>query len=151
LSEEYGLQGLNGNEIIDDLVAQFRKRLQGDCSLRPQDRYSRGYSAKIIYHVECYGLDKETVDGEFETGKPQVDDEAEIDEGVVEIPQEEDLHEVRHRIGQASKREAGGPNDGEGEGEDASGSPVTATKRKYTRKLKLASPGVIGGAEEFTE
>jgi hypothetical protein len=144
---DFGIQGLNGPEIIDDLVAQFRKRLTGDCSLRPQDSYSRGYSAKITYHVECYGLDKEVVEGEFEVGNPQDDPDAEIEDGTLDIAQEEDLSEVRERIRRADKESPADEEDDEPIGD----TPAIATKRKYTKKLKLASPGVIGGAEEFTE
>lgn len=145
MADEYGLQGLAGHEIVTDLLAQLKKRLEGDCSFRSVDSYSRGYSAKISYHIECYGLDKVEVDGEFDAGHEQDDPDAEVIDEALEIKQEEDLGEVRDRIRQAN----GGQQEPD---ENESPEPAGArTKRKYTRKLQLASPGVIGGAEDFKE
>ncbi len=148
MSDDYGIQGLNGPEIKANIKAKFAKVLDGDCSLRPQDSYSRGFSAKITYHIEAYGLDKEVIEGTFEVGTLQDDPDAEVVEGELEIPQEEDVSAVREENRMAED----GP---EEEFEDAPDSlptsPVVSAKRKYTRKLKLASPSVIGGAEEFTE
>jgi hypothetical protein len=144
VADDFGVQGLNGPEIIDDIVAQFRKRLENDGILRPQDSYSRGYSAKITYLVECYGLDKESATREMVIGQRQDDEETEVVDGTFDIPQEQDLSEVRDRI-EAAIRDQGGE-------EEESGEPVAAdeirTRRKYTRKLKLAA---AGGAEEFQE
>lgn len=150
MADEYGIQGLNGIEIADDLLPQLRKKLLGDCSLRPTDSYSRGYSAKITYEVKCYGLDQETVSGELIIGTEQDDPEAEIVGGELIVEQEEDLSEVRDRIEKAANDGDDPPQDNEESAEIPTGEGVRQ-KRKYTRKLKLASPGIIGGAEEFTE
>lgn len=142
MSAEFGVQGLNGNEIVDDIIAQLRKRLSGDCSLRPQDSYSRGYSAKVTYHLECYGLDKETVDGEFDLGAAQDDLDADVIDGALDVAQEENLGEVRDRIEAANDEQDVIPTDEEIEYQ---GAALTPAKRKYTRKVKLAA----GGAEDF--
>lgn len=148
MADEYGLQGLNGIEIVDDILAQLKKRLLGDCFLRPSDSYSRGYSAKISYHVECYGLDQANVDAEFTIGTVADDSDAEVTDDVLEIEKEEDISEVRDRI-EASKRDDGLVD------EDDSPEPTNAEavrmKRKYTRKVQLTAAGVNGGAETFKE
>jgi hypothetical protein len=147
LADDYGIQGLNGKEIIDDLLAQLRSKLEGDCSLRPHDSYSRGYSAKITYDVKCYGLDQETVTGEFTSGKELEESIEGGGEGEMEIPQEVNLAEVRDRIKDATD----GPSEEEEGTEEVPTGEGIRQKRKYTRKVKLASPGVIGGAEDFQE
>lgn len=148
MADDYGIQGLNGNEIIDDILGQIKKRLMGDCNLRPSDSYSRGYSAKISYHLELYGLDMQAVDAELLLGKEQDDPESDIEDGVLEIEKEEDISEVRDRI-ESSKRDDGLVD------EDDSPEPTNAeavrTKRKYTRKVQLTAAGVNGGAEAFKE
>lgn len=154
MSDEYGLQGLSGVEIKEDATAQFRKQLDraGSSTLRHNDSYRGGYSAKITYEIRCYGLDQEVISGEFSIGTEQEDPDAEVIVGELVIEQEEDLGEVRDRIQQAKLEEEGGSF--EESGEEATEVPTgegVRQKRKYTRKLKLASPGVIGGAEEFTE
>jgi hypothetical protein len=151
VGDEYGIQGLNGSQITDDACGQLRKRLLGDCNLRPTDSYSRGYSAKITYEVKCYGLDVETVTGEFTIGTDQDDPEAEVVDGEVVIEQEEDLSDVRERLQQAEREKSGGDEDSGEESLDVPTGEGIRQKRKYTRKLKLASPGVIGGAEDFKE
>ena len=153
MAEELGLQGLSGIEIIDDLLAQLRKRLLGDCNLRPSDNYSRGYSAKLTYSVRCFGLDQQTIDGDLDLGKALEEPADGGDDGELEIEQEEDIGEVRDRIANAKKEEAQGQLDSTDENEtpeptDAAG---IRQKRKYTRKVQLTSPGIIGAAEEFKE
>lgn len=148
MADEYGIQGLNGPEIKDNMKAKFAKALDGDCSLRPQDSYSRGYSATITYRIEAYGLDKEVIEGTLELGTPQDDPEAEVIEGELIIPQEEDVQAVREENRMAADGPQDEPDDDQ---ENPSDSPVVAAKRKYNRKLKLASVGVIGGAEDFKE
>lgn len=142
MAEDFAGSGLRGTEIIDDILAQLRKRLENDGILRAQDNYSRGYSAKITYLVECYGLDKESATREIVIGQQAEDDETEVANAEFEIPQETDISEVRDRIEQSLQE------DGE---EDDSPEPIAAdgvkARRKYTRKLKLAA----GGAEEFQE
>lgn len=152
MSDEYGLQGINGLEAIDYFVAKFRKALEADCNLRPQDSYSRGCSMKLSYKVSLYGLDVVDIEGEIEVGKEQEDPDAEVIEGELDIPQEEDVEEIRAE----NRRNAAGAPDQDVDGDEEEEGSITApqaiaAKRKYTRKLKLASPGVIGGAEEFTE
>lgn len=152
MSEEYGLQGLNGSEIKEDATVQFRKELDraGASVLRHNDSYSRGYSLKLTYELKCYGLDQETVTGEVSIGTEQDDPDAEVKVGEVIIEQEEDLSEVRERIKDAKREAEGGDSQGGEEIEVPTGDGVRQ-KRKYTRKLQLASPGVIGGAEDFKE
>lgn len=151
MADDYGAQGLNGIEIIDDLLAQLRKKLIGDCNLRSIDNYSRGYSAKITYDLKCYGLDQVTVDGESSSGRERDDTPDEGGDGELIVDQEEDLSEVRERIERAKEDQE------QNEGEDlevevptmertADGIPVTG-KRRYTKRVKLAA----GGAEDFKE
>jgi len=144
---DFGNQGLEGPEIIEDLVAQFRKALQNDGIFRPQDSYSRGYSAKISYHVDCYGLDKESAEREILIGMPQDDPDAETADDIMDILQEENISKVRDRIEDAKQGESDSSE--ESEQIEVPTSEGTRQKRKYTRKLKLASPGIIGGAEDF--
>lgn len=153
MAEEYGVQGLNGVEISDDATAQFRKELNrtGGSVLRLNDSYRGGYSAKITYEIRCYGLDQEVVSGEFSIGTELDDPDAEIIVGELVVEQEQDLSLVRERIETAKQEEDGSSQD---DGEESTEVPTgegVRHKRKYTRKLKLASPGVIGGAEEFKE
>lgn len=153
MADEYGVQGLNGVEIEDDATAQFRKELRrtGGSVLRLNDSYRGGYSAKITYEIRCYGLDQEVISGEFSIGTEQDDPDAEIVVGELIIEQEENLGEVRERIENAKQEDEGSSQD---EGEESTEVPTgegIRLKRKYTRKLKLASPGVIGGAEDFKE
>lgn len=150
MADEYGLQGLNGVEIVDDILAQLKKRLLGDCFLRPSDSYSRGYSAKISYHVECYGLDQATVDAELTIGTVLDESDAEITDDVLEIEKEEDLGEVRDRI-EAAKNEDGEGELGEGDAPEPTNAEAVRLKRKYTRKVQLTAAGVNGGAEAFKE
>lgn len=144
MADDYGMQGLSGNQIVDDIMAQFKKRLQGDCNLRAFDNYSRGYSAKITFHLDLYGLDVTAVDGEFDAGSAQTDTDAEVVDGVLDVEQDEDVQGIKDRLSGEL------PDSEEESAEPISGDAVRA-KRKYTRKLQLASPGVIGGAEEFKE
>lgn len=153
MADEYGVQGLNGVEIEDDAVAQFRKELRrmGGSVLRLNDSYRGGYSAQITYELRCYGLDQEVVSGEFYIGTEQDDPEAEIVVGELVIEQNENLGEVRERIEDAKREDEGASQNEEEESTEVPTGEGVRHKRKYTRKLKLASPGVIGGAEEFTE
>jgi len=148
VSEEYGSQGLSGREIKADLLAQFKKRLDGDCNLRDNDSYRAGYSANIEYHVKCYGLDEVAVEGEIEIGtkRDELPDTTVDDELVIE--QEDDLSEVRERLERSEQEQ-----DEDIEVEvptmerAADGTPVR-TKRKYTKRVNLVA---AGGAEDFKE
>ncbi len=152
MANDFGNQGLEGPEIIEELVSSFRKALKNDGIFRPQDSYSRGYSAQITYHVDCYGLDKESAGRDLVLGTKQDAPDAETADGVIDIPQEEDLQEVRDRMEEAKQQE-----EEESEEDFEEEPPVPPTfeatkqKRKYTRKVKLAASGIVGGAEEFQE
>lgn len=153
MSDEYGLQGLNGNEIVADILAQLKKRLEGDCNLRSNDSYSRGYSAKITYSVLCFGLDQQNVSGEFASGNDLDEAADEGADGELEIEQDENVEKVRDRIEKAKREgEESSPDVDDDDAPEPSNATDVRAKRKYTRKVQqLVSPGVIGGAEDFKE
>lgn len=49
--------GLNGREIINDILEQIKKALQSDCNLRETDSYSQGYSGKFSIELKLVAVD----------------------------------------------------------------------------------------------
>jgi hypothetical protein len=153
------VQGLSGEEIIQDLCAALAEKLRTDCNLRGIDQYSGGYKASIpTIHIECFGLDAATVDYNLEVeNTTEGQDETSIDFSLpdvdldteLEVPVETNLQEVRDRSDQvAGDFEMKPALEITEEGPVDSGQPQ---KRKYTRRLKAlvsAQGGATGQLEE---
>jgi hypothetical protein len=134
--EDDYVEGLTGEEIINDLLDQVAEKLRGDCNLREMDAYTGGYDGSVKVHLNLRGLDTAEVKVDVhvsapaETGFPAVGDpsivETEIDADV-EIALEPRLNVVRERSGQdvptLGKNEEGA---------------VVVKKRHYAKKQKQA-------------
>lgn len=128
------VEGLTGVEIIDDVLAHIKRKLQFSCNLRDSDSYGQGYSAEISIKIRTYAVDSQ--EEEFVVSIPAKFPAPESMEGVtvtpvevdetVLIPQELDLEAVRERI----KEPAPLPPPSE---EEENRMP-TRLKRKYTRR-----------------
>ena len=137
--------GLNGTEIIEDFLNQIRTKLRRDCNLRDSDSYTKGYSAKVSYKLELYGVDTTVVESEAEIVKGDAGGTEVIPViGEITIPIEDQLNVVRERAGLEEPILT----------TDSDGRPEIK-KRKYTRRIiSEAAPegaGISGGAQEFTE
>lgn len=134
MEDDY-VEGLTGEEIINDLLDQVAEKLRGDCNLREMDAYTGGYEGTVKIHLKLHGLDTAEVkmdipvtrpaDEEFpEVGESPIDTEVDAE---VEIAQEPRLNLVRERSGQdvptLSKDEEGA---------------VVVKKRHYAKKQKSA-------------
>lgn len=49
--------GLNGREIVNDVLDQVEKALLRDCNLRESDSYGQGYEGTIEITLKCRSLD----------------------------------------------------------------------------------------------
>lgn len=136
--------GLNGEEIIKDLVTQIQNRLRRDCNLTPSDSYSRGYSADVNLKLKLYGVNEVEVDNTFKIGNDDSSDTSAvvIDESI-KVEQETQLNEVRERSEQPEPVMT----------VDSEGRPEIR-KRTYTRRViaKAAQEvpqGLTGGAVDI--
>ena len=137
--------GLNGTEIIEDFLNHIRTKLRRDCNLRDSDSYTRGYSAKVNYKLELYGMDTTPVEQEVVIGTENPEETEKVPVvGEIIIPVEPELNIVRERSG---LEEPVLSTDSEGK--------IEIKKRKYTRRIiSEAAPegtGIAGGAQEFVE
>jgi len=145
------VEGLSGVEIIDDVLAQTRRKLQTSCNLREADNYGQGYSAEITVKIKAYAMD--VTEEEFNViipakVAPPVSTEevtvtpVEISE-TIEIPQELDLEVVRERTKEPD------PLPPPDEAEEAR--MPTRLKRKYTRRTGIPSleQAASGGAVDI--
>ncbi len=98
------VEGLTGEEIINDVLDQLESKLKGDCNLRGSDAYPGGYSGVIEVHLNLHGLDKAEVKTKIVVGAPADDPNIQtVDTQVdahLEIPLEPKLNLVRERSGQ---------------------------------------------------
>jgi hypothetical protein len=133
VDDEY-VEGLTGEEIINDLLAQVAEKLRGDCNLREMDAYPGGYEGTVKIHLKLHALDTAEIKAEIPVSAPAekdfpaagdpaiVDTEAETE---VDIELEPRLNVVRERSGQdvptLSKDENGA---------------VVVKKRHYARKQR---------------
>lgn len=147
------IPALNGEEIIQDLCGLIAEKLRSDCNLRQIDGYAGGYKAKVIIHLEAFGLDAATVDYEVsadetapgQDGNPFEEPDVNLDVEM-DVPVEADLSLVRDRSNQiAPDFEAKPAVEMTEEGPVALPGP-----RKYTRRLK-ALASAQGGAAAMTE
>jgi hypothetical protein len=147
------IEGLSGTEIIDDILAQIKRKLQTSCDLRESDAYGQGYSGEIKISLKMYGMD--AIPAEFTVDiKPKVEPPVTTETTVVTplelqetitIEQELDLEAVRERI----KEPAPLPLPSE---EEENRMP-TRLKRKYTRRTGVPSLEMTaaGGAVSLDE
>jgi hypothetical protein len=134
--EDDYVEGLTGEEIINDLLDQVAEKLRGDCNLREMDAYTGGYDGSVKVHLNLRGLDTAEVKVDVhvsapaETGFPAVGDPSIVETAVdddVEIALEPHLNVVRERSGQ----------DVPTLGKDEEGA-VVVKKRHYAKKQKQA-------------
>ena len=148
--------GLSGTEIVEDVLAQVKKKLLLDCNLRDSDSYGRGYSGQIDVKLKLYAMDvtdvNQTVEIPVKEDPPVTMDEVVVTpvtlETTVEIKQEEDLLAVRDRIEEAKNTEP------EITPETGDGTPTEAprSKRRYTRRVNSGleqAPVAEGGAVDL--
>lgn len=126
------VEGLTGEEIINDVLAQVEAKLRGDCNLREVDAYQGGYEGTVQVNLKLRGLDTSEIKQEIivsapasvtfngSTGEPV---EEKVVEETVEIPLEPRLNVVRERSGQDVPTLS----------KDENGAPVVK-KRHYARK-----------------
>ena len=147
------VEGLSGVEIIEDVLAQTRRKLQTSCNLREADNYGQGYSAEVTVKIKAYAMD--VTEEEFNViipakVAPPVSTEevtvtpVEISE-TIEIPQELDLEIVRERTKEPDLLP---PVD-----EIEESRMPTRLKRKYTRRTRVPSleTTASGGAVDLDE
>jgi len=146
-------EGLSGTEIIDDVLAQIKRKLLTSCNLRDSDNYGQGYSAEIKISMKMYAMD--ATPDEFTVNiAPKALPPVSTEEVIVTpfdvaedltIPQELDLEAVRERI----KEPAPLPLVDETE---ESRMPQRL-KRKYTRRTGVPSleQAASGGAVDLDE
>lgn len=100
------VEGLSGSEVIDDVLAQIKRKLLTSCDLRDSDNYGQGYSGTIEIKLKLHAMDD--IPAEFSVNiVPKVEPPVSTEEVTVtpveitekiEIPQELDLEAVRERI-----------------------------------------------------
>jgi hypothetical protein len=145
------IEGLSGVEIIEDVLAQIKRKLMYSCDLRNTDSYGQGYSGTIEIHLKLHSMDNTPVDIVVNI-PPKAEPPVSTDEVTVtplevvekiEISQELDLESVRERI---KEPEPLPPS----EEEEESRMP-SRLKRKYTRRNALEVPEMGGGAVDLDE
>jgi hypothetical protein len=147
------IEGLSGTEVIEDILAQIKRKLQTSCDLREADSYGQGYSGEIKISLKLYGMD--ALPAEFTVDikpkeLPPVSTETtivtplEIQE-IITIEQELDLEAVRERIKEPA------PLPPPDEAEEAR--MPNRLKRKYTRRTGVPSLEMTaaGGAVSLDE
>jgi hypothetical protein len=100
VEDEGYVEGLTGEEIINDVLDLIHSKLRSDCSLRETDAYTGGYDGTIDIKLNLHGLDTENVHARITIGKAVEDPEAKKVDTQVEIPLEPRLNVVRERSGQ---------------------------------------------------
>lgn len=148
------VEGLSGSEIVDDVLAQIKRKLLTSCNLRDSDSYGQGYSAEIKISMKMYGMD--ATPDEFAINiAPKALPPVSTDELVVTpfdvtedltIPQELDLEVVRERL----REPAPLPPTEEQQQENRMPNRL---KRKYTRRTGIPSleQSASGGAVDMDE
>lgn len=129
------VEGLTGEEIINDVLAQVEAKLRSDCNLREMDAYLGGYDGTVHVQLNLRGVDLAEVkrdiivsapaDATFSGDAPVKENTVDVQ---VDIAPEPRLNVVRERSGQdvptLSKDENGA---------------VVVKKRHYARKTKPAN------------
>ena len=151
MAEATMIEGLSGVEIIDDILAQTKRKLQTSCNLREADSYGQGYSAEVTVKIKTYAMDVQ--EEEFAVSilakfPPPVASETvtvtpvEVNETLT-IPQELDLDAVRERL---KAPEPLPPPTAEEEGR-----MPERLKRKYNRRLPSFEQPSMGGAVDLDD
>jgi hypothetical protein len=144
-------EGLSGIEIIDDVLAQTKRKLQTSCNFSRECNYGQGYSAEISVKIKAYAMDvteeQFTVNIPAKVAPPVSTEEmtvtpVEIAE-IIEIPQELDLEVVRERM---KEPEPLPPPDATEENR-----MPDRLKRKYTRHLPSPEMNPMGGAVDLSD
>ena len=147
---EIMVEALSGTEIVEDVLAQIKRKLITSCDLRDSDSYGQGYSGEITIKLKMYAMDVRQEDFVVTIpakAAPPISTEevpvtpVEIDE-TLEIKQEEDLEVVRER----TKEPVVAP---EPVVEEENRMPARL-RRKYTRRPTLETTP-SGGAVDFEE
>ena len=141
---------LSGHEVIDDVLAQIRKRLSTDCNLRETDGYSGGYSGTVSVKLNLNAVRISEVEMTIPitdgTKGPSVDSfmpedlvPVEVEEEI-QIPLEPNLKEVRQRTVDN--------NDEAEQGSEPAPEPVieattVSGKRRYARESALAGVSAV--------
>jgi hypothetical protein len=130
------VEGLTGEEIIEDALDQVAAKLRGDCNLRETDAYQGGYDGWFEVHLNLRGIDLAKVDTRIIVSKPAEagatpgETEQKTVDLRVDIPLEPRLNVVRERSGQEVPTLT----------KDEEGRPVVK-KRRYAR---TAAGGATG-------
>lgn len=142
------VEALSGTEIVEDVLAQIRRKLMGSCDLRDSDSYGGGYSAEITIKMKMYSMDVRQE--EFVVAIPAKELPPVTTEEVIvtpfdvnetlEIAQEEDLEIVRERTKEPALEPEAVP-------EEEARMPARL-KRKYTRRNTLETTP-MGGAVDL--
>jgi hypothetical protein len=90
------VQGLNGHEVITDLLYQVEKQLQRDCNLTTMCCYEGGYEAEVQVKLKLHGIDIEKVDTTVSVGVPDQRPGTTVEESV-KVDRSEQLDQVRKR------------------------------------------------------
>jgi|ERR1700722_9405897 len=140
---------LGGDEVVNDVLAQIRKRLATDCNLRKSDGYSGGYSGTVTIKLKLHAVRISDVEMEISItspiGAPAVesfpaDDVYPLEiEDKFEIPLEPNLKEIRIRTVENNSEVA---EESEPESEPAEGSD-TPVRRKRRYNKSLAGVGAV--------
>lgn len=128
---ENAVQGLNGYEVITDLLYQVEKQLQRDCNLTPMCCYEAGYEAEVHVKIKVHGIDVETVDTVVKVGIPDARPGTVIDEKI-SVERDERLDLVRKRSEQPIPTLT----------QEEDGTPVVK-QRRYQK----ATPHAVGGGD----
>lgn len=140
------IPGLNGEEIITDLLEQVAGKLRRDCNLRQSDSYVNGYSAEITVKIHCYGIDTAEVDSTLHVQKhppakvagPEKTTEVESE---IRVAHEPDLSAVRERSQQTAPDVEHVPE------------PLDGSEREIKKPARRSygKPVANGGAGSFNE
>lgn len=131
MEDDY-VEGLTGEEIINDVLEQVAAKLRNNCDLRETDAYTGGYEGTVDVHLKLRGFDLAEVNTKIEVKAPAITQqsgqltETEI-EAHVDIPVEPHLNLVRERSGQ----------DIPSLGKDENGQ-IVIKKRHYAKKQNKA-------------
>ncbi len=123
------VEGLTGEEIINDILDQVEAKLRADCNLRETDSYQAGYDGNVHVHLNLHGVDIVEIKQDIAVNRPANQDlsGAQITEKTVDaeivIALEPRLNLVRERSGQEVPTLS----------KDESGHEVIK-KRRYARK-----------------
>ncbi len=100
------VEGLTGEEIINDVLDQVEVKLRSDCNLREMDSYQAGYDGSVHVHLNLRGVDLVEIKQEIAVTRPgnQALENVEIKEtqvdAQIDIALEPRLNLVRERSGQ---------------------------------------------------